>query len=452
MATKIIILGGGFGGLYAALEFEKHIARGEDLDVTLVNRDNFFLFTPMLHEVAASDLDPTHIVNPIHKLLKRVKFFCGSVDSIDVKRKVIAVSHGLEAHSHELEYDHLVLALGSITNFFNSPGVKEFSRTMKSLEDAMGVRAHLISLLEEADFECCKHVRHRLLSVVVAGAGFAGVETVASIHDFLDEVLHFYPNIRHDDLSVILVNSGDVILPELDARLGRYAEQQLSKRGIRIISNVKVARVDDNVVSLTNGEQIAATTLVWTAGTAANPLIKALPFKKEREKIVVNEYLQVGDGVWALGDCAAVPDKKSGKWYPPTAQHACRQGPLVARNIVATINSTSLRPFRFQTLGQLASLGRRCGVANILGMNFSGFIAWWLWRTIYLLKLPRFEKKFRVALDWSLDLFFSKDLVQWLNARAPNMAPPTKAEGVTEAEGSSTARPSMNAFPALGKL
>ena len=415
----MLILGGGFGGMYAALEFERALARGANLDVTLVNRDNFFLFTPMLHEVAASDLDITNIVSPVRKLLRRVTFFHGDIESIDLVNKRVGLSHGHEEHCHSLPYDHLVLALGSTTNFFNLPGLADRALTMKSLDDAIVLRNRMIANLEEADFECCSPLRAPLLNFVVAGGGFAGVETIAGMNDFLREAVRFYPHLREDMLRVILVHPGKTILPELGEKLGTYAKRKLIERNVEIHSNCKVTAVTDREVTLSDGTTVTTNTLVWTAGTCPNSLLDTLPCTKERGRVLVNEYLEVPEwpGVWAFGDCAVVPDRNTGKSHPPTAQHALREGKVAAQNILATIRGDKKKPFLFSTLGLLAPIGKRTGVANILGVNFSGFIAWWLWRTIYLMKLPRFEKKVRVALDWTLDLLFSKDLVQFMTVR-----------------------------------
>ena len=434
--TKILILGGGFAGLYAAIELEKGLARDPGVEVTLVNRENFFLFTPMLHEVAASDLDITHIVNPVRKLLRRVKFFDGVVDYIDLPNRRVGVSHGQEPHGHELEYDHLVLALGSVTNFYNLPGLAESALTMKTLGDAVLLRNRLISNLEEADFECCPRVREPLLNLVVAGGGFAGVETVAGVNDFLREAVRFYPHLKEEMLRVVLVHPGDFLLPELGEKLGRYAQQKLAARGVEIRANTKVEAVNEREVTLSDGERIVTSTLVWTAGTSPNPLLETLPCRRERGRLCADEFLEVEGwpGVWALGDCASVPDPATGRPYPPTAQHALRQGKVVARNIEAAVRGRSKRPFSFKSLGQLAAIGRRTGVANILGVNFSGFFAWWLWRTIYLAKLPRFEKKLRVALDWTLDLLFTKDIVQYMDPPAPTLSHAERAGRLGAAE------------------
>jgi len=422
MKKRIVILGGGFGGLYTALEIERTIARDPDVDVTLVNHDNFFLFTPMLHEVAASDLDMTHIVNPIRKLLKRVQFFQGDVERISLDEKRIDVSHATDHHHHELEYDHLIIGVGNITNYYNLPGLEENALTMKSLGDAIFLRNRLIQNMEEADFECT-HARTPLMTIVVAGGGFAGVETIAAVNDFLREAIPFYNNLQERDLRIVLVHSGAVILPELSERLGAYAGGKLTERGVEIRLNTRVLGYRNGIVELSDGSNLATKTLVWTAGTAPHPILDTVPCRKERGRLATNEYMEVPDwpGVWAVGDCASIPDPRTGKPYPPTAQHALRQGRVLARNICAAIRGGVKKPFVFSTLGQLAAIGKRTGVAQMFGLNFSGFVAWWLWRTIYLSKLPRFEKKCRVALDWSLDLLFSKDLVQFTTVRAPSV-------------------------------
>jgi NADH:ubiquinone reductase (H+-translocating) len=415
--NRILILGGGFAGVYAAIELDKKFAKDPGVEITLINRDNFFLFTPMLHEVAASDLDITNIVNPVRKLLRKVNFFAGDVDAVDMEKRTVTVSHGLDRHSHDLPYDQLVIALGSTTNFFGLPGLEEHAITMKTLEDAVNLRNRLIALLEEADTECSAHLREPLLTIVVAGGGFAGVETIASINDFLRGALKHYPNIRPENLRLLLVHPGNVILPELGPKLGSYAQKKLQDRGVEILTETRVSGYDGEVVSLNNGLSFSTHTLIWTAGTTPNSLLKTLPCEKDRGKLKVDSHLELPGhpGVWALGDCALVPDKEPGEYCPPTAQHALREGRTVAHNIAARIRGGRLKPFSFSTLGQLAAIGHRTGVANVFGINFSGFIAWWLWRTIYLSKLPRFEKKLRVALDWTLDILFSKDLVQFVN-------------------------------------
>jgi NADH dehydrogenase len=416
-SKRILILGGGFGGLYTALHLEKRLRRSCNIEVTLVNRENFFLFTPMLHEVAAGDLDLTHIVNPVRKLLRRSQFFNGDIKSINLNERTVIATHADDNHDHELRYDYLVLALGSVTNFYNLPGLAENALTMKSLTDAILLRSRLITNLENADFECSGEDRSRLLTVVVVGGGFAGVETIASVNDFVREAIRYYPRLTAGELRIILIEAAGAILPELGPKLGGYAQEKLAQRGVEFRMKTAVRSVSDGEVRLSDNSTIKTNLLVWTAGVSPNPLLNILECSKEKGRLITNEFLEVEGSpeVWALGDCAAVPDLSTGKSCPPTAQHALRQGKIVADNVLAAISGGRRRAFRFKTIGALASIGKRTGVARILGVNFSGFIAWWLWRTIYLSKLPRFEKKVRVALDWALDLLFSKDLVQFID-------------------------------------
>jgi NADH:quinone reductase (non-electrogenic) len=432
--TRILLLGGGFGGLYAALGLERRLGNSPDVEITLVNRENFFLFTPMLHEVAASDVDLTDIVSPIRRILRRVHFFEGVVECVDLHRKRVTVSHGSNLHRHELEYDHLVISLGSTTNFYDLPGLEARALTMKSLADAIYLRNRLIASLEEADTECASTHRQALMTVVVAGGGFAGVETIAAVNDFLRDALRYYPRITPDSVRMVLVHAGPTILPELGEKLGAYAQRKLADRGIEIHTTSRVTGVDDQTVRLSSGMTVAARTLVWTAGTSPHPLVGALPCRTDRGRICVNEFLEVPgwQGVWALGDCALVPNPGTGGFHPPTAQHALRQGTLVARNVVAALRGGRQRAFVFGGLGQLAAIGHRTGVARILGVNFSGFVAWWLWRTIYLAKLPRLEKKIRVALSWTLDLLFKKDFVQYLPSTPITSAAPAERADARE--------------------
>ena len=410
---RIVILGGGFGGVYAAIHLEKLLARVDGVEICLVSRDNFFLFTPMLHEVAASDLEITNIVNPLRKLLRKAEVLVGDVNQIDLPNKRVLISHGYRKHSLQIDYDHLVIALGSITNFYDLPGLAGLALAMKSLPDAIQLRAQIIRHLEEANSECNLTDRQSLLTFVVAGGGFAGVETVAALNDFVREALPFYPNLSEGMLRVLLVHSRSVILPELGESLGRYTQKVLARRGVEIRLNTRVKSMTEDNVSLDHHVPIPCRTLVWTAGTVPSPLISLLPCAKERGRIVVNQFLRVPDwpNVWAVGDCAFVPNLRNpGGSHPPTAQHAIREGKVVAQNIAAALLGRPLKSFSFRTIGLLASIGRRTGVARVFGFNFSGFFAWWMWRTIYLSKLPGLDKKVRVAFDWTLDLLFPKDV------------------------------------------
>src|SRR6478672_2971702 len=410
---RIVILGGGFGGVYAAMHLEKLLARQGAVEISLVSRDNFFLFTPMLHEIAASDLEITNIVNPLRKLLRKVEVLVGDVDEIDLSNKWVLISRGYRNDSEQIDYDHLLIALESITNFYNQRGLSELALAMKSLPDAIRLRARVLRHLEEANSESNSIDRQSLLTFVVAGGGFAGVETVAALNDFVRQALPFYPNLCEEMLRVMLVHSGPVILPELGQDLGRYAQKVLAQRGVEIRFNTRVKSMTEGSVSLVDGLSIPTRNLVWTAGAVPSPLIFSLPCPKEQGRLLVNQFLQVPDwpNVWAVGDCAFVPDMRNpGKSHPGTAQHAIREGNTVAQNIAAVLFRRPLKSFSFKTIGLFASIGRRIGVARIFGFNFSGFFAWWMWRTVYLSKLPGLDKKVRVAFDWTLDLLFPKDV------------------------------------------
>src|SRR3989475_8364469 len=277
---RIVILGGGFGGVYAALHLERLLAREPEVEICLVSRDNFFLFTPMLHEIAASDLEITNIVNPLRKLLHKVEVLVGDVNEIDLPNKRVLISRGYRNDSQQVDYDHLVIALGSITNFYNLPGFPELALAMKSLPDAIRLRAQILRHLEEANSECNPTDRQSLLTFVVAGGGFAGVETVAALNDFVREALPFYPDLCEDMLRVMLVHSGPVILPELGQSLGRYAQKVRATRGVEIRLNTRVKNMTDDNVSLAHHVPIPCRTLVWTAGTVASPIISSNPCAK----------------------------------------------------------------------------------------------------------------------------------------------------------------------------
>jgi NADH dehydrogenase len=419
--TKVVIAGGGFAGLYAAMQFEKRLARRADVEVTLISHENFILFTPMLHEVAAGDLYPGDIVNPLRRILRHVKVFEADVQSVDLEKRLVRCTAGMAEAELNFEFDHVLLALGSETNFLNMDGVRDWSLTMKSLSDAALLRNRMVALLEEASLQSDEAVRRQLLTFVTAGGGFSGIETTGAVNDFVRETMRYYPQLREELVRVVVVHPGNFILPELGEKLGRYAEHKLRERKVEVLKGPRVASYDGQVVTLSDGTAISAATLIWTAGVKSSPVIASLSCQKERGRLLVNEDMSVPGvaGLWAAGDCAAIPDLKSGtgKFYPPTAQHGLREGVVVAKNIEAAILGRSLKPFRFKMLGQLASIGHHTGVAIVFGIKFSGFIAWWFWRSVYLMKLPRLAKKLRVMASWTLDIFFGQNIEQMLTVR-----------------------------------
>ena len=417
--TRIVIAGGGFAGLYAAMYFDKRLARRADVEVTLISRENFILFTPMLHEVAAGDLYPGDIVNPLRRILRHVKFIDADVQAIDLNARRIRCIASVADRELEFEFDHLLLTLGSETNFFNMDGVRDWSVTMKSLSDAALLRNRMVALLEEASLQTDEAARRQLLTFVTAGGGFSGTETTGAVNDFVRETMRYYPQLREELIRVVVVHPGNFILPELGEELGRYAEHKLRERKVEVIKGQRVANYDGVVVTLSDGTSIPAATLIWTAGVKPSPVIAQLPCEKERGRLLVSEYLAVTGvpGLWAAGDCAAVPILNTENFHPPTAQHGLREGVVVAKNIEAMILDRSLKPFRFKMLGQLASIGHHTGVAMVFGIKFSGFIAWWFWRSVYLMKLPRLAKKLRVMVSWTLDLFFGQEIEQMITVR-----------------------------------
>jgi NADH:ubiquinone reductase (H+-translocating) len=417
--TRILILGGGFAGVEAARYLDRTAAKRANVEVTLVSRDNFILFTPMLHEVVASDLEPPDISNPLRKLLRRVTVVSGEIRTINLAARRVTISYGIRDLKRELRFDYLVLALGSETSYLGIPGVAEHALGIKTLRDAVMLRAGVIAMLEAASVEPDPGRRKRMLTFVIVGGGFAGIETVGAINDLARQSLRHYGGIDPREVRVILIHGGPVILPELGEALGVYAQEKLRKRQVEIKLKTRVTAYADGAVHCDDGEAVAADMLVWAGGVSPSPILKDTPFDLERGRVVVDSTLELPrfPGVWAVGDCAAIIDPTSKHPYPPTAQHAIREGRRAAKNICARLNGERATPFLYKAPGQLAAIGRRTGVARIFGLKFSGVVGWVLWRTVYLMKLPRLEKKIRVGLRWVLDVVFERDLAQYINAR-----------------------------------
>jgi NADH dehydrogenase len=416
--TQIVILGGGFAGVEAARYLDGTAAKRGDVEVTLVSRDNFTLFTPMLDEVASGDLEPAQICNPLRKLLRHVNVLNGEIKATDLAARQVTIAYGAGVLTRELPFDHLILALGSETNYSNIPGVAEHALGIKTLGDAVIVRAKVIAILEAASVESDRVRRKRMLTFVVAGGGFAGVETAGAINDLAREIVPYYRRLDPRDVRIVLV-AGKAILPELGEALGHYTQEKLRERQVEIKLGAKVVAYVDGAVHCNDGETIGTETLVWAAGVSPSPILKDLPCELQNGRVVVRSTLEVQEapGVWAVGDCAAIIDPTSKLPYPPTAQHALREGRHAARNICARLKGKRTAPFTYKAYGQLATIGRRTGVARILGLEFSGVVGWVLWRTVYLLKLPRLEKKLGVGLQWALDAVFDRDLGQYLTLR-----------------------------------
>src|SRR6201987_685144 len=328
MTRRIVIGGGGFAGVHAAMPFDKRLAHRSDTDVVLISRENFILFTPMLHEVAAGDLYPGDIINPLRRILRRVNVVEGEVQSIDLSARRISCVAGVRSVRREFGFDHLLVALGSETNFFNLTNVRDWALTIKNLSDAALLRNRIVALLEEAALESDESIRRQLLTFVIAGGGFAGVETTGAVNDFVLDTAKLYPSLSRAEIRVVVVHPEGFLLPELGEELGRYAERKLRERKVEVIKGVRVDNYDGFTVTLNNGTNIPAATLVWTAGVKPSPVIAALACPKVKGRICVDEYLSVPgvSGLWAAGDCAAVPDGAKGTFHPPTAQHGPREG------------------------------------------------------------------------------------------------------------------------------
>jgi len=426
--TRIVILGGGFAGMHTAECLEQQFRTNPNVKLTLISDTNALLFTPMLAEVAGSSLEPTHISTPLRSSLHRAEFIRGQVSRVDLEgRRIFLASDPMAPESspvREVSYDHLVFALGAVSNYLGMVNLEKYSFNFKSLLDAIRIRNHVIEMFERADRNPAR--RRALLTFVVAGGGFAGVELAGALNDYAHGILADYPRLQREDLSVVLVHSRDRILPELSESLARYAQERMEARGVIFRLNTRLVDAGPGVVTLSDGE-IQAETLVWTAGTAPNPLVQALPLDKDKRRaLVVDQTLAVPGrpGLWALGDCAAVIDAKTEKPCPPTAQFALREAQVLAQNIRAHVEGRPLRKFHFDSLGALCVVGHQTACAELTvpfarnkSVRFSGLLAWAMWRGIYLSKLPGFERKIRVAMDWVVELFFPRDIVQTIELK-----------------------------------
>jgi NADH dehydrogenase len=414
ITTRVVIVGGGYAGVNAVQTLERALGDHPHVGIWLVSDTNYLLHTPMLSEVSASAVDAPHISPVLRNFFRRVQVVQGCVDRVDLERRTVHWSSGTRGSEQALSFDHLVLATGSVPDFFGNAGIEAQAFTFKSLRDAVLLRNQVIDVFERADFERDPQKRRRLLTFVAAGGGFAGVELMGALNDFARGMLPYYPNIPPEELQFILVHAHEAILEELSESLGRYAQKKLEQRGVQFILGERVIGAEPGRVFL--GERILeAETFIWTAGNKPSPLLKTLglPLTK-RGQIETDANLAVpgATGLWAAGDCARIPDLSTGGFCPPTAQHALREGKALGRNVATSIRGDSPKPFKYRTLGSLAALGYQVAVAEILELRFSGFLAWLMWRGIYLVKLPTLEKQVRVGMDWLLDVFFPPDMVQ----------------------------------------
>ena len=405
---RIVILGAGFGGLYTALRLAKRLRRAKQLvDITLIDRNNYFLFSPLLHEVIPAMVEMHHVVHPIRHALAHspVRFHETEVQHVDLVRKSVQTTIG------DFSYDYLVLALGSVTNFFSQDALAQHAFPLKTLVHAVRLRNHLLTMLEAASNTADRAERRRLLTVVQVGAGFTGLETITEIHDFLHAALRRdYPQLEADDLRLLLIDALPALTAPSDGKLADYTMRLLSRKGIESRFTTSVSDAGAGWVTLSTGERLETNTLIWSAGVTANPIVRTLPVEHGsglRLTVLPSLQLPAFPEVFALGDAALVLEH--GLPLPTTAQVANQQAPVVADNLLALLQGKPTRAFKFQRLGELASLGAYHAIAEMGPLRFHGWLAWWIWRTVYLLKMPWWEARVHIAADWTLDLFFPRD-------------------------------------------
>jgi len=424
----IVILGGGFAGMTTAVRLEQELRRDPSVSVTLVSDQNALLFTPMLAEVAGGSLEASHISTPLRTALHRTEFLRGRAESVDFERRLVRVAPvaANPGTVREIPYDHLVVALGSVSNYFGAANIQRHALDFKTLLDAIRIRNHIIEMFERADREPDRGVRCSLATFVIAGGGFAGVELAGAVNDFAHGILADYPAVAADEIRTILVHSRDRVLPELSESLARYAQERMTARGVEFRLNTRVLDAKPGLVVLSDGD-LRSQTLVWTAGSSPNPILKSIGLDTDkRGAVAVESTMEVSGrpGVWALGDCAALKDARSGKACPPTAQFALREGRALARNIRLALHGSAAEPFHFESLGSLCVVGHQTACAEFTipfarekSLRFSGLLAWMMWRAIYVSKLPGLERKARVLLDWAFELFFPRDIVQTIELK-----------------------------------
>jgi len=417
---RVLILGGGFGGVYVAVHLGKLLSRKEleEIEITLVSRENYIVFQPLLPEVVSGSVELNHVIAPIRRTAPKAHLFTRDVEAIDPVRRVVTLSPGFRPATTSIQYDHLVIALGTRLDHSKIPGMREHAHPFKYLGDALYLRNQLVHVLEEVETETDPDTRRCLLTFVVAGGGFSGVECIAEMNDFLREAVHAYHNISEKDLRLILLQRGDRILPELTESLAAFAHKLLARRGVEIRLGAGLKAVSAGMVVVADKttdrtEIIAAGTTIATVPAGPHPLIVSLPFPQDRGRIVVNQHTEVPEwpNVWAVGDCAGIK-QIDGQTSPPTAQHALRQARTCAENIVASFRGTPKKIFAFTGLGKLGSLGRRSAVAEVFGIHLKGLIAWLFWRGVYVTKFPGVDGQLRLVADWFLDTFLPRDITQ----------------------------------------
>ncbi len=409
--SRIVILGGGFGGVATARRLERRCKGRQDVEIVLVSRDNFILMTPLLFEVCSGTLDPGHCSVPIRAFLRHTRFVEAAVRGIDLVRRVVHLAAGAEAD--ELPYDQLVIALGGMTNRKMIPG-SEHAFTFKTLADALLLRNHIIERFERADVEQDLARKRQQLTFIIIGGGLVGVELFGELTAFARAIAPLYTKVNRDDVRFILLQSSEQIMPEIDPKLAAYGADVLCKRrGAEIRTGVKVQAIKPGKVELP-GETIEADTVVLAAGTIPNPVVGELPLEKDRRgRIVVDGTMRCKSHpeVWALGDCAAVP-APDGQPYPSLAQHAMREAKILARNIEGVLCGRPPQPFVYSTVGMMGSLGHMQAFGRLFKLRVRGVMAWLVRRTYYLLQMPGWRRQARIMIDWAFALLSQPDIVK----------------------------------------
>jgi NADH:ubiquinone reductase (H+-translocating) len=411
---RVLVLGGGFGGMYAARRLERRVPAGE-CEIVLVNVENYMLYTPLLPEAAAGTIEPRHVVVPLRQALRRTRLKVGTVTDVDLDRRTATyVSAG--GTERTLDWDRLVIALGSVSRMFPIPGLAEHAHGFKTLAEAIYLRNRVLEQLELADAAEDASERRARLTFVVVGAGYAGTELVAELQALVRRALRLYPSLRPDDTRFVLADVAPQVLPELGGRLSRTALDVLRKRGVEIRLKTTLEQIGPDWVRFSDGEWVPTSTVVWTAGVTPDPLVGKLGLATdERGRLVVDEYLQVPgrEDVFAVGDAAAVPILgRRDATAPPTAQHALRQARACGDNVAASLGHGRRRPFTFQGLGLLVNLSERYGVGRVIGLPVSGLIGWAVTRSYHLFALPTWPRRLRVGLDWAVALVFPRDVAE----------------------------------------
>ncbi len=395
------MLGGGFAGAYVARELG-------DRGATVVSKDNFMLYTPLLPEAASGTLEPRHCVVPLRVMCPHAELILGTATGVDLEARTAEVE--TDEGPQTVAWRELVLALGAVPRTLPLPGLAAHALSFKTLADAIYLRNHVLHQLEAADAALDEAERARRLTFVFVGAGYAGVEALAELSDLVEDALRCYPRLRSTPRRWVLVDAAPRILPEIPHRLGDYAAEELHARGVEIHVGTTLASVSEHEAVLGNGTRIPTRTLVWTAGVSPSPLLRQWPLPlDERGRVEVDELLRVRgrEHVWALGDCARVPNTRSDRPDPPTCQHALRQARRLAKNLTG-----QLEPYGYRMLGQVATLGRHKGIAEVLGLKLRGFPGWWVARTYHLYQLPLAQRKLRVVADWTVSLCFRRDIAE----------------------------------------